>query len=49
MGPGVAVAFAMFGEDFVGEVGAGFECEGFGEDECVVAVEEESCDLRLGC
>jgi hypothetical protein len=42
---GVAVGDVAGGEDLVGELGAGFESEGFGEDEGVVAVEEEGCDL----
>ena len=41
LGTGVALVDVVFGEDFVGEVGAGFEGELFGEDERVVAVEEE--------
>lgn len=40
-GAGVALFDVVFCEDFVGEVGAGFEGEFFGEDEGVVAVEEE--------
>ena len=35
----------MFGQDGVGQVGAGFEGEVFGEDERVVAVKEEVGDL----
>lgn len=45
LGPGVAVWEALRFEDFVGELGAGFEGEGFGEDERVVAVEEDLFDL----
>ena len=45
---GVARGFAMFGEDLVGELGTGFEGEFFGEDERVVAVEEEFDDLEAG-
>lgn len=41
----VAVGDVARGEDLVGEFGAGFEGEGFGEDEGVVAVEEEGCYL----
>lgn len=44
---GVAVADAAGCEDFIGEVGAGFEGEGFGKDERVVAVEEEGCYLGV--
>ena len=44
-GAGVAVWVVVFGEDLVGEVGAGFEGEFFGEDEGVVAVEEDFGDL----
>lgn len=40
---GVDVVFAEHG---VGQCGAGFEGNGFGEDERVVAVEEEGCYLR---
>ena len=45
MRPGEAFADVVFGEDFVGELGAGFEGEGFGEDERVVAIEEDGFDL----
>lgn len=45
LGAGVACGDVVGGEDFVGEVGAGFEGEGFREDEGVVAVEEEGCEL----
>jgi hypothetical protein len=45
---GVAVGDVFGGEDLVGELGAGFEGEGFGEDEGVVAVEEEVLDLVGG-
>lgn len=45
-GPGVVGLDVVFGEDGVGELGAGGEGEGFGEDEGVVAVEEEGGDLR---
>lgn len=45
-GAGVAVADALLFEDLVSELGAGFEGEGFGEDEGVVAVEEDGLDLR---
>jgi hypothetical protein len=45
LGPGVAVGDGAGGEDFVSELGAGFEGEGFREDEGVVAVEEEGCYL----
>lgn len=44
-GAGVALGDVVFGEDLVGEVGAGFEGEFFGEDEGVVAVEEDFGDL----
>lgn len=37
----------MGAEDLVCEVGAGFEGEGFGEDERVVAVEEDGGDLGV--
>jgi len=47
LGAGVAVVNAPRGKDFVGQLGAGFEGEGFGEDERVVAVEEEGGDLRV--
>ena len=45
LGPGVALVNAVFGEDLIGKVGAGFEGEFFGEDEGVVTVEEDMCDL----
>ena len=45
-GAGVAVWDVVFGEDLVGEVGAGFEGEFFREDEGVVAVEEDFGDLK---
>ncbi|TGO47124.1 hypothetical protein BCON_0292g00060 [Botryotinia convoluta] len=45
---GVAVADTAGFEDFIGEIGAGFEGEGFGEYECVVAVEEEGGYLGWG-
>ena len=45
MGAGVAFWDVAAGEDLVGEFGACFEGEGLGEDEGVVTVEEESCDL----
>jgi len=45
---GVAVFDVLFGEDFVGKLGAGFEGEGFGEDEGVVAVEQDLLDLYGG-
>ena len=35
----------MFFEDLVAECGAGFEGEFFGENEGVVTVEEEFCNL----
>jgi len=33
-------------EELIGEVGTGFEGEALREDERVVAVEEEGCDLE---
>jgi len=45
-GAGIVGLDVVFGEDGVGELGAGREGEGFGEDEGVVAVEEEGGDLR---
>ena len=44
-GAGVAFGDVESGQDFVGQVGAGFEGEFFREDEGVVAVEEEVSDL----
>jgi hypothetical protein len=44
---GVAIGDVAGGENLIRELGAGFESEGFGEDERVVAVEEESGDLWL--
>ena len=46
-GAGVALFDVVFGEDFVGEIGAGFEGELFAQHERVVAVEEELCDLGI--
>jgi len=43
----VAVGDVARGEDLVGELGAGFEGEGLGEHERVVAVEEEGRDLGV--
>jgi hypothetical protein len=43
----VAIRDVARGEDLVGQLGAGFEGEGFGEDERVVAVEEEGGDLLV--
>lgn len=45
LGAGVAFLDFVFGEDLVGEVGAGFEGEFFAEDEGVVAVEEDFGNL----
>lgn len=45
---GVAVGDIAGCEDLVGEFGAGFEGELFGEDERVVAVEQEGGDLVVG-
>jgi hypothetical protein len=42
---GIAVGDVARCEDLVGELGAGFEGEGFGENEGVVAVEEKGGDL----
>ena len=42
----VAVGDIVFGEDFVGEFGAGFEGKFFGKDKSVIAVEEEFDDLN---
>jgi len=42
----VTLGDVMRCEDFIGEVSAGFEGEGFGEDEGIVAVEEEGCYLE---
>jgi len=44
---GVAVGETFFFEDLVGQIGAGLEGEGFGEDEGVVAVEEDVFDLGV--
>ena len=44
---GVALVDVEFGEDLVGEVGAGFEGEFFRQDEGVVAVEEDFGDLDI--
>jgi len=33
-------------EDLVGELGAGLECERLGQDERVVAIEEDLLDLE---
>jgi hypothetical protein len=41
---GVLLGDVLGGEDLVGELGAGFEGEFLGEDEGVVAVEEERGD-----
>jgi len=45
---GVAFLDVMFLEELVGQVGAGFKGEVFGEDEGVVAVEEDVFDLSDG-
>ena len=45
-GTRVSVGDVVVGEDLVGEGGAAGEGEVFGEDEGVVAVEEEVFDLR---
>jgi hypothetical protein len=45
LGTRVAIGDVARGEDLVSELSAGFEGEGFGEDERVVAVEEEGSDL----
>lgn len=47
LGPRVALVDVEFGEDLVGEVGAGFEGEFFRQDEGVVAVEEDFGDLEI--
>jgi hypothetical protein len=47
LGTGVAVGDVAGGEDLICELGAGFEGKGFGEDEGIVAVEEEGGDLWL--
>jgi hypothetical protein len=44
----VAIWDGAGGENFVGELGAGFEGELFRKDERVIAVEEEGGDL-LSC
>lgn len=48
---GVAVGETLLLEDLIGELGAGFESEGFGEHKGVVAVEEDRSDLevKLAC
>lgn len=43
---GESIGLVLLLEDFIGELGAGFEGEFFGENEGIVAVEEEFCDLR---
>lgn len=48
LGAGVAVGNVVLGEDLVGEVGAGFEGEFFRENEGIVTVEEDFCDLKGG-
>ena len=48
LGAGVTSGDIELGEDFITEVGAGFEGEFFAEDEGVVAVEEEFGDLIDG-
>ena len=47
MWPGVPLGDIARRKNFVGELGAGFKGEGFGEDEGVVAVEEEGCYLGV--
>lgn len=44
----VALGALVLFEDLVGELGAGFEGERLGEDEGVVAVEEDLLDLVVG-
>lgn len=46
-GTGVALVDVEFGEDLIGEVGAGFEGEFLGENEGVVAVEKDFGDLCM--
>jgi hypothetical protein len=46
-GPRVPVGDALLLEDLVRELGARLEGDGLGEDERVVAVEEDVCDLKL--
>jgi len=45
LGAGVSLVDFVFGEDLVGEVGAGFEGEFFAKDEGVIAVEEDFGNL----
>ena len=44
----VTIGDVLLGEHFVGELGAGFEGEFFGENKGIVAVEEEMSYLRIG-
>jgi hypothetical protein len=45
---GVAVGDVVLLQNFIGQVGAGLERQLLGEDQGIVAVEEDLCNLQSG-